>query len=70
MCFLLGNWLLHWPARTLSGINTPHIPYPVILHPPAYEDGTLSVPKRQLLELRRRGITQKKTHYILSEVFV
>jgi len=26
--------------RTLSGINTPHIPYPVMLHPPAYEDGT------------------------------
>jgi len=28
------------PARTLSGINTPHIPSPVILHPPIYEDGT------------------------------
>ena len=26
--------------RTLSGINTPHIPYPFILHPPAHEDGT------------------------------
>jgi hypothetical protein len=24
----------------LSGINTPHIPTPVILHQPAYEDGT------------------------------
>jgi hypothetical protein len=24
----------------LSGINTPHIPIPVILHRPAYEDGT------------------------------
>ena len=35
-----------------------------VLHPPAYEDGTDSVPKRRLLELRRRGITQKKTHYI------
>jgi len=34
------HWLLHQPARTLSGINTPHIPSPVILHPPAYEDGT------------------------------
>ena len=30
-----------------------------------YEDGTDSVPKRQLLELRRRGITQKKTYYAL-----
>ena len=28
------------PARTLSGINTPHIPSPLILHPPDYEDGT------------------------------
>jgi len=46
-----------------SGINTPHIPYPVILHPPAYEDGTDSVLKHWLLELRHRGITQKKTHY-------
>ena len=27
-------------ARTLSGINTPHIPSLVILHPPAYEGGT------------------------------
>ena len=44
--------------------NTPHIPYPVILHPPAYEDGNDSVPKRRILELRRLGITQKKTHYI------
>jgi len=34
------HWLLHQPARTLSGINTPHIPSLVILHPPAYEDGT------------------------------
>jgi len=33
-------WLLHQPARTLSGINTPNIPSLVILHPPAYEDGT------------------------------
>jgi len=37
---LAFHWLLHLPARTLSGINTPHIPSPVILHPPAYEDGT------------------------------
>ena len=36
----------------------------MILHPPAYEDGTDSVPKRRLLELRRRGITQKKIYYI------
>ena len=37
---LAFHWLLHQPARTLSGINTPHIPSPVILHPPAYEYGT------------------------------
>ena len=61
---LAFHWLLHQPARTLSGVNTPHIPSPVILHPPAYEDGTDSVPKRRLLELRHRRITQKKTHYI------
>ena len=35
-----GVWLLHQPARTLSGINAPHTPSLVILHPPAYEDGT------------------------------
>jgi len=40
-----------------------------MLHPPAYEDGTDSVPKRRLLELRRRGITQKKTHYMLKTLF-
>jgi len=34
------HWLPHQPARTVSGINTPHIPSLVILHPPAYEDGT------------------------------
>jgi len=27
------------PDRVLAGINTPHIPSLVILHPPAYEDG-------------------------------
>ena len=43
---LLRQWslafhsLLHQPARTLSAINTPHIPSSVILHPPAYENGT------------------------------
>jgi len=35
-----SHWLLHQPTRTLSVINTPHIPSPVIFHPPAYEDGT------------------------------
>jgi len=38
-------------------------------HPPAYEDGTDGVPKRWLLELRRRGITQKKTYYSVIQVF-
>jgi len=37
---LAFHWLFHEPARTLSGINTPHIPSLVILHPPAHEDGT------------------------------
>jgi len=31
---LAGQWRSQWPARTLSGINTPHTPYPVALHPP------------------------------------
>ena len=30
----------HFPATTLSNINTPHISTLVILHSPAYEDGT------------------------------
>jgi hypothetical protein len=34
-----GGWM-HFPATTISGINTPHISAPVILHPPALEDGT------------------------------
>ena len=38
----------------------------MILDPPAYEDGTDSIPKRRLLELRRRGIAQKKTHYKIN----
>ena len=37
---LAFHWLLHQPARTLSSINTPHIPSLVILHSPAYEGGT------------------------------
>jgi len=59
-------WLLHLPATTLSDIYTPHFTSPVILHSPAYEDGTDRVPKRRLLELRRRGITQKKTYYLVE----
>jgi hypothetical protein len=35
-----SHWLRHQPAWTRSGINTPHIPNPVILHRPAFEDGT------------------------------
>ena len=35
----------------------------MILHSPAYEDGTDRVPKRRQLELRRRGITQKGIIY-------
>jgi hypothetical protein len=31
---------------------------------PAFEDGTDSVPKRQLLALRRRGNIQKKTLHL------
>jgi hypothetical protein len=33
-------------------------------HLPAYEDGTDSVPKRQHIKFRRRGITQKKSYNI------
>jgi len=39
-------------------------------NPPALEDGTdKRVPKRRFLELRRRGITQKKTYYNMGDVF-
>jgi len=41
----------------------------VILHLPAYEDGTDSVPKRWDIKFRRRGITQKKT-YKLSVAWI
>jgi hypothetical protein len=37
LTFLLAPLGLAW---TRSGINIPHIPTPVILHRPAYEDGT------------------------------
>jgi hypothetical protein len=30
----------HFPATTISAINTPHISALVILHPPVLEDGT------------------------------
>jgi len=35
-----SHLLHHFPTTTLSGINTPHTPSPVILHRPAYKDGT------------------------------
>ena len=34
-----SHWLHHFPTTTPSGINTPHVSSPVILHPPACEDG-------------------------------
>jgi hypothetical protein len=34
----------------------------VILHLPAYEDGTDSVPKRRHIKFRRQEITQKKAY--------
>ena len=37
---------------------------------PAYEDGTDSVPKRQHVKFRRRGITQKKAYNIQNTVKV
>ena len=33
-------WPCHFPDTTISGINTPHVPSLVILHPPALEAGT------------------------------
>jgi gamma-glutamylcysteine synthetase len=51
VCFLLGN----------SPASEFYIPN-VILHLPAYEDGTDSVPKRRHIKFRRREITQKKTY--------
>jgi len=37
---------------------------------PAYEDGTDSVPKRQHIKSRRRGITQKKEYSIQNKAKV
>jgi hypothetical protein len=36
----------------------------VIIHLPAYEDGTDSVPKRRYIKFIQWGITQKKTYNI------
>jgi len=33
-------WPCHFPATTLSSINTPPISTQIIPHSPAYEDGT------------------------------
>jgi hypothetical protein len=41
-------------------MDTPTFSNVVILHLPAYEDGTDSVPKRRHIKFRRRGIAQKK----------
>jgi len=41
----------------------------VIIHLPAYEDGTDSVPKRRHIKFRCRGITQKKTYNIIKKLF-
>ena len=35
-----SHWLRPIPTTTHSGINTPHVSSPVILHPPAHEVGT------------------------------
>ena len=52
-------------SQNFSRINNPTFLKPVILHLPAYEDGTGSVPKRRHIKFRRQGITQKKA-YIIS----
>jgi hypothetical protein len=46
-----------------SCMSTPIIPKPSYSsYPPAYEDGTDSVPKRQHIKFRRQGITQRKAY--------
>jgi hypothetical protein len=48
---------------TFSCIYTPAIPKPSYSsYPPAYEDGTDSVPKHQHIKFRCQGITQKKAY--------
>jgi len=68
-------WVI--PRRLISNSRRFGTLYQFHLHrhvdevdPPAYEDGTERVPKRQLLELRRRGITQNKTYYKLTVVYI
>ena len=39
-CHSPHYWPCHFRATTLPSINTPHTPSPVIIHPPAHEDGT------------------------------
>jgi len=56
----------HLRDKTFPSIIPQTCPQPssFYTHLLAYEDGTDSVPKRQHLKFRRRGITQKKTHNI------
>jgi len=57
-CHPPSYWLRLFSSQPFSRMNTPIFPNPVILHLPAYEDG--SVPKRRHIKFRGREITQNK----------
>ena len=50
-----SHWLHHLPAKTLSGINTPHIPCPVILHPPAMKMEPIQSSKMSAIRTQAPG---------------
>ena len=46
---------LAYEDGTYRGINTPHVPSPVILHPHAHEDGTIEVSETSALKPQTPG---------------
>jgi hypothetical protein len=63
-CHPPSDWLRLFSSQTFSRINTPTFSTPVILqtYPPMKMEQ--SAPKRRHIQLRRRGITQKKAYNI------
>ena len=79
-----SHWLRYFPTTPPSGINTPHVPSLVILHPPAHEDGADrgfrnvgyqnqdagELPKRKhITYLTRRKLKIKNSVYKLEHCF-
>jgi hypothetical protein len=55
-------WFGLFSSQTFPCTDIPQLSDLVILHLPAYEDGTDSVPKRWHIKFICRGITQKKMY--------